>query len=1104
MPRRATIQNGHRFRRLELERLEKRHLLAVSFEFNYLAGDPVGFNHPTQGPTYRTALESAASRLGSWLLHDAIIEMDVNAFPFDGTAIGKASSEGGIRPTAGGFVHHLIPHKILTGDDHNDDDSDGHVDIYFFGDDDVFSYQTDPTNGIADDEIDFQAVIIHELVHTLGFTSATNANGSDDSGDGIFTPGSWSMFDQFISDVNGNRLIEANPESLDAFQMNIPAWATHSTGGKGPDAGLFFDGPAAKAVYGGRVPLYSPSTFRLESSVAHLDSEGYPNEEFIFAPTTHLMSHTLVDREVPQELTLLEKAILTDIGFSIRENLPPVIHAPSGLTLEADSSNGYTGSLEPIEQFIASITVTDQLDPNPTFSYSLPNDYSLGDHLIQLHAVDQSGNETQLTATLSIVDTTPPTLEVTPPTQTIEATSPSGYPFAEIILEMVTVDEVDLSPTITHDAPTHLPLGSNTITFTATDFSGNQSTKTISVLIQDTTPPTFTLPTTFQLSANQLDGADLQNIDSIPTLHQYASDIADLSLSFRASPNQVPIGNSPVTFTATDDSGNETSVEVNLIVVGPFDFGDAASQYPVALESNGARHRPSPLHLGPQIDFDLDGFVSTDASGDGEDDDGVWFLTTLASSPDATNIASLAIESTGVGLVDAWIDFNHDGDWLDAGEQILETVTVQTGLNLLSFLVPAGLEFNMSFSRIRLSSAGNLSPVGPAEDGEVEDYIVAVQQSSTQSEAQVDWLASDANLDFDQESILFKQGSVNSFSSQTNQIGHLAITGSTVSQNLTINLDPESTLGEPLLSIDGNLGNNTAYWTGSRSTIDLTAGSSILVTNFQTLDLSSPASQSLILSTEAVSRLNPASSGVTIHLSDGDTIRMIDRDQWRLTDPQLVGQQWFVPSYQLDDSNVKILVQTNHPWHNYLRSSDINNDGGVTAGDALRIINELAARRFSSPLDQQVIEVGSATSWPNLFFDQNADNRITSLDALRVINDLARNQLSESSGEWIPRSLLADQLARLSFQQTSLKTLHSDRAYQREAIPPLGNQNPPTQNLLAQRFRSQALTSRQETLPRASDTKASTNATPLTSTIEPEVADNLLAIDQDWLRSIFD
>ena len=120
-----------------------------------------------------------------WLLHDAVIEMDISSFPFDGTAIGTAGSVGRLRPPNGGFVHHLIPNKILNGQDNNGEESDGHIDIYFFGPEDTFSYQPDPDLGIADDQIDFQAVIIHELMHALGFTSATNANGTDDSGDGF-------------------------------------------------------------------------------------------------------------------------------------------------------------------------------------------------------------------------------------------------------------------------------------------------------------------------------------------------------------------------------------------------------------------------------------------------------------------------------------------------------------------------------------------------------------------------------------------------------------------------------------------------------------------------------------------------------------------------------------------------------------------------------------------------------------------------------------------------------------------------------------------------------------------------------------------------------
>ena len=148
---------------------------------------------------------------------------------------------------------------------------------------------TDPSEADGTGEIDFQAVIRHELVHMLGFTSNSRSNGSDDSGNGIITPGTWAPYDRFVSDLNGNRFINTDPNSPFVYQMDVTQWNAHSTGGAGPNAGLFFDGPIATAVYGGRVPLYSPANFSLSSSVSHLDSENYPSGDYQFSPRTHLI-----------------------------------------------------------------------------------------------------------------------------------------------------------------------------------------------------------------------------------------------------------------------------------------------------------------------------------------------------------------------------------------------------------------------------------------------------------------------------------------------------------------------------------------------------------------------------------------------------------------------------------------------------------------------------------------------------------------------------------------------------------------------------------------------------------------------------------------------
>ena len=206
--------------------------------------------------------------MGDWLLHDADVQIDVVSSPFDGTGVAHAFSALPPSPLDGGFVDTIVAAKVKGQGDANSVTPDGELEVFFFGPSDPFTYVTDPTQVDADNEIDFQAVAIHELAHTLGFTSATTASGSDDAGNGIDSPGTWRPFDQFLSDATGNRLIDAEPTSPTAYRMDTTAsgWPTHSVGGKGPDAGLFFDGPIATAVYGSRVPLYSPATFSLISS----------------------------------------------------------------------------------------------------------------------------------------------------------------------------------------------------------------------------------------------------------------------------------------------------------------------------------------------------------------------------------------------------------------------------------------------------------------------------------------------------------------------------------------------------------------------------------------------------------------------------------------------------------------------------------------------------------------------------------------------------------------------------------------------------------------------------------------------------------------------
>ncbi len=79
---------------------------------------------------------------------------------------------------------------------------------------------------------------------------------------------------------------------------------------------------------------------------------------------------------------------------------------------------------------------------------------------------------------------------------------------------------------------------------------------------------------------------------------------------------------------------------------------------------------------------------------------------------------------------------------------------------------------------------------------------------------------------------------------------------------------------------------------------------------------------------------------------------------------------------------------------------DVNNDGLVTALDALIVINELNARGEGALVVDQVLrQVASNT---RIYTDTNADGRVSAVDALRIVNELVRRDQTTASSETLP------------------------------------------------------------------------------------------------------
>lgn len=177
----------------------------------------------------------------------------------------------------------------------------------------------------------------------------------------------------------------------------------------------------------------------------------------------------------------------------------------------------------------------------------------------------------------------------------------------------------------------------------------------------------------------------------------------------------------------SNNSGSVTSQVATLTVV-TFDYGDAPNAgYQTVRSSNGARHRVVPgIFLGATIDVDLDGQSSPLADGDdlagSDDEDGVAFPNEWI----VGQSASIQVTASVPGVLSAWVDWNQNGNWSGAGEQIFTNRPVSAGANTLAVQIPPSALAGSGHARFRFSTAGGLSSFGPAADGEVEDYRVSV------------------------------------------------------------------------------------------------------------------------------------------------------------------------------------------------------------------------------------------------------------------------------------------------------------------------------------------------------------------------------------------
>ncbi|HPX35621.1 MAG TPA: Ig-like domain-containing protein [Mycobacterium sp.] len=211
-----------------------------------------------------------------------------------------------------GFFPSLSQSRILTGAppkiNRGEIVFDGDIDVNF-AEDWAFGGRVQPG------QYDYVSVVMHELLHTLGFTARLKDKGGN-------TGTNWVTFAKFVTDDQGLPAIQPDFKWDDDFDPNL-------TGG---DGGLYFTGPNTEAVFGAPVPLWTKSPF---VSISHLNDNYFNDRDHPTDPRyiQMMVSKDSPGKDAPRELSKLELAIMEDIGYTIAAPIAatPVLAAASAV-----------------------------------------------------------------------------------------------------------------------------------------------------------------------------------------------------------------------------------------------------------------------------------------------------------------------------------------------------------------------------------------------------------------------------------------------------------------------------------------------------------------------------------------------------------------------------------------------------------------------------------------------------------------------------------------------------------------------------------------------------------------------------------------------------
>jgi len=364
----------------------------ITFDVAYMdvaGGTGVGFDDPARGAIRRATVDAVLAYIDSVLNETGAVQIRFNVSTSVGGGLAGGGTTFGATP---GFHPGQTLQHITTGVDPNGTATPEIIVQFDFG-----HNWNDDLGHPEGDEFDLYSVLLHELTHGLGFQSLVNSQGVNP-----IRPGVYSIWDSLIEYDDGTTrrdlwaLVGGTPQFL-----GTPADLVSGH--------LVFTGPSAAAAFGSLPPLGAVAGFPF-IDLSHW-KPGFP--------IVTVMKGSYSPGSMVRQYATVDSGALVDLGYA---NIQPPNTPPE---LSCDDPTVTTDPLQ-CSTAVTCGTLASCSDPDGndvTLACVPASPYPLGETDVTVTCNDGM-EDTVEDCTITVVDTTPPSIECNTPVTMVPQDAP--------------------------------------------------------------------------------------------------------------------------------------------------------------------------------------------------------------------------------------------------------------------------------------------------------------------------------------------------------------------------------------------------------------------------------------------------------------------------------------------------------------------------------------------------------------------------------------------------------------------------------------------------------------------------------------------------------